>query len=230
VLAELAVRASLEIRAMDNNMNNKKLKSYAILLSYEVSDEEKQIATKLIYFFDHLVKIIKICSDHLNLIYEPFKEDQNVSPEQVFQARAALRRYRDKVIDNFNSFKRQAFRCFALLKHFSADTQVMKLEKSFTMSISDIEKQVNRFVELFENLKSKDFSQGVVKGIENIKKELAELEQIIEDRIIAHVKDNILARTWVDNVSEELQEKIENKIPLSIELVNERNKKLEGNN
>jgi dGTP triphosphohydrolase len=204
-----------------------KIKSYAIQMSYEVPSEEKDRATKIVLYFQHLIKIADFCNEHLDLIYTPFKDNPEISPEQVFKARAALRRYRDKVADNFNIFKRQAFKCFTLLQPFSVDTQIVKLTKSFVLSIDDIEKQVNRFIELFSNLESKEFGQSIVKGVDNIKKELAQLKQIIEDRIINHVQDNILARNWVDVVSNELQQKVEKKIPLSIELVNERNKKLE---
>lgn len=197
-------------------------------MTYQVSSEEKDAANKIILYLDHLIKIGKFCDKHLDLIYIPFKDNANITPEQTFKARAALRRYRDKVADNFNVMKRQSFKSFVLIQPFSVDTQVVKLSKSFVLSINDIEKQVNRFIELFSNLNSKEFGAAVVKGAEGIKKELAQLEQIIEDRIKPHIQNNILARNWVDSVSDELQEKVETKIPLSIELVNKRKEKLEG--
>jgi hypothetical protein len=204
-----------------------KRKIYATQMSYEVPSEEKDKANKIIVYLDHLIKILNFCDEHLDLIYTPFKDNPEISPDQTFKARAALRRYRDKVADNFNVFKRQAFKCFLLLQPFAIDTQIVKLSKSFVLSIEDIEKQVNRFIELFSNLKSKDFGQAVVKGAESIKKEMAQLNQIIEDRIKNHIQNNILARNWVDTVSDELQQKVEKNIPLSIRLVEERNEKLD---
>lgn len=206
---------------------NKKMKIYALQMAYEVPSEEKDKANKIVIYLEHLLKISKVCDKHLDLIYFPFKDNPETSPEQIFKARAALRRYRDKSIDNFNTLKRQAFKCFALLQPFSIDTQIVKLSKSFVLAIGDVEKQVNRFVELFDNLEAKEFAQGIVKAVENIKKELAQLEQIVQDRVINHIQTNILARNWVDNVSDELQQKVETKIPLSIEMVNERNKRTE---
>lgn len=209
-------------------MQSKSKKSYALQMTYEVPSEEKDRATKIILYLDHLLKILRFCDNHLSLIYTPFKDKQDISPQQVFKARAALRRYRDKLVDNFNTFKRQAFKCFVLLQPFSVDTQIVKLMKSFVLCIGDIEKQVNRFVDLFSNLESKDFGQAVVKGAEGIKNEIAQLQQIIEDRIKTHIQNNILASNWVDSVSEELQEKVEDRIPLSIQLVEERNKTLDS--
>jgi RNase H-fold protein (predicted Holliday junction resolvase) len=109
---------------------------------------------------------------------------------------------------------------------FSSDTQIVKFNKSFVVAIGDIEKQVNRFIELFSNLESKDFAAIVVKSIENIKKETAQLDQIIEDRIKPYIENNILAINWTDSVSEELQEKVEKRVPLTVRLVEER----EGSN
>lgn len=208
------------------NMDQKK-KSYATQMSYEVPSEEKDQATKIILYLDHLIKIISFCEEHIDLIYIPFKDNPNISPDQVFKARAALRRYRDKVADNFNVFKRQAFKCFLLIQPFSIDTQIVKLSKSFVLCINDIEKQVNRFIDLFSNLQSKEFPAAIVKGSEGIKKETAQLKQIIEDRIKNHIQNNILARSWVDTVSNELQQKVEKKIPLSIKLVEDRQNKIE---
>ena len=199
-------------------------KRYALQMSYQVPSEDRDRAEKTIQAFDYLLKGLKMANAHLDLIYIPFKENSNITPEQTYKARAALRRYRDKAAQNFNIVKRMAFKCYVFLQPFSSDTQVVKLSKSFIFTMSDIEKQVNRFLNLFSSLDAKDFAQTIVKAAENIKKEIAQTEQIIEDRIKAHIENNILARTWVDSVGDELQQKVEKKIPLSIELVNERNK------
>lgn len=203
-----------------------KIKLYAIQLSYEIPSEEKDKAIKIINYLDFLLKQIKYCDDHLDLIYIPFKDSQEIPPDQIFKVRAALRRYRDKVAENFNNLKIYAFKIFALMQFFASDTQMSKLIKSFVIAIEDIEKQVNRFLDIFSNLDTKDFSKNVVKGAESIKKELAEIKQILEDRIKNHIETNILARNWVDNISKELQKKVEDKIPLSVSLVNDRNEKL----
>ena len=198
-------------------------------MSYTVPSEEKDRAEKILKGFDFLLKKLQAADEHLDLIYVPFKENPSITPEQTYKARAALRRYRDKVADNFNGIKRIAFRCYIMLQPFASDTQIVKISKVFILSMSDIEKQVNRFIDLFATLEAKDFAQTVVKAVENVKKEVAQLQQIAEDRIKGHIETNILARNWVNNVSEELQEKVEKRIPLAVELVNERNKMLEEN-
>jgi hypothetical protein len=177
---------------------------------------------------DILVRKLKTCEEHLDLIYTPFKNNPNITPEQTYKVRAALWRYKDRVADNFNAFKRIAFRCFVMIQPFASDTQIIKFNKSFVLAIGDIEKQVNRFIDLFQNLEAKDFAATVVKSVENIKKETAQLEQIIEDRIKAYIENNILAVNWTDHVSDLLQEKVEKRVPLAVRLVEERENN--GNN
>lgn len=199
------------------------IKKYAIQLSYSVSDEEKEMAEKALAYYNFLLRTLKQANDHLDLIYTPFKDGSPILPKSAWKNRAALRRYRDANIDIFNKFKRIAFKCFSLMHEFSSDTQAMKLNNSFVMSIGDIEKQVNRFSDLFSDLKSKEFGSSIVKSIDNIKKEIAQLEQIVEDRIMGYLENDLLNKSWVDSVSKELQHKIEEKIPESIRMIRERN-------
>jgi DNA-binding ferritin-like protein (Dps family) len=133
---------------------------------------------------------------------------------------------RDKVVDNFNDFKRSAFNCVNIMQIFSTDTQTLKLMKSFISSIDELEVKVNRFVDIFSDLESKSFAQDVVKLIENIQAQCDDIHEIIDDRIKTHIQTNILATSWVDNVSTDLQMQIERKTPLIIDLFNKRQDEL----
>lgn len=200
------------------------------MMTYQISDNEKERAEKAMRWFNHCLKLLEQCDEHLNLLYNPFKKSPDITVEKIFERRAMLRTYRDKVVDNFNKFKKAAFKAYVIMQPFTSDTQTEKLMKSFVSSIEDIEIQVNRFVDLFGNLKLEDFSKAVVTGIENIKKEIVQLEQIVDERVKDHLQTNILARNWVDNVSNELQEKVEKKSPLVMQLVEDRMKLLNDPN
>ncbi len=201
-------------------------KAYAVQMSYDVSDGERAQAEKALITFDHALSLLKIANDHLNIMSVPFKNNPDISTEQITKYRAALRRFRDRAVENFNSFKVMSFRCITLMQMFSSDTQTVKIMKSFISSIDDIEKQVNQFVSLFDKLESKTFVADVVKYIEKIQKECAELEEVIDERIKSHIQSNILGKTWIDGISNELQMKIEKKTPLLIDLHNERQNQL----
>lgn len=203
-------------------------KSYSVQMSYNITDAEKAQAEKALLAFNMCLKLLTIALDHLNIMGIPFKDHPDIAPEQLIKFRAALRRYRDKCIENFNNFKLTAFKCITYMQPFANDTQTAKLLKSFISSIEDIEKQVNIFSDLFNNLKSKDFITQAVQLIDSIKKEVNQLEEIIDDRIKSHIQSDILGKSWVNNISDELEMKIEKKTPLLIDLNKERQEELRG--
>lgn len=201
-------------------------KAYSIQMSYNVSDDEKKLAEKALLYFDFALKKLNIATTHLNIMKTPFKENPQVDPKSIMQARSALRRFRDKVIDNFNEFKIVCFNCVNIMQSFASDTQSVKLMKSFISSIDGVEVKVNDFADLFLDLQSKEFVNDIIKIIEDIQKESDSLEEIIDERIKNHIQSNILAKSWVDSISNDLQVNIEKKTPLILDLFNERQDQL----
>jgi hypothetical protein len=201
-------------------------KAYAVQMSYEVSDSEKEAAETALMCFNHAVKKLVLASEHLNLMKTPFKDNPEMDTKELMAARAAIRRFRDKAVENFNVFKTDSFKCVNSMQVFASDTQTVKLMKSFISSIDDLEVQVNDFADLFTDLEAKDFAKNVVEAIESIQKQCEEIEEIIDERIKNHIQTNILATSWVDSVSNDLQMQIEQKTPLVMDLFNKRQDQL----
>jgi len=199
------------------------------MMTYEVSDEEKMQAERALIYFDHTIKQLKLASNHLDLMKTPFKNNPEMDPKEVMKARAPIRRFRDKSVENFNLFKRSAFQCVKLMQDFSNDTQTLKLMKSFISTVNDLEDKVNRFVELFSDLEEKDFANNVVSFIEDIQSKCDDIEEIVDDRIKDHIRQNILATSWVNSVGNDLETKIEPKVPLILDLFNKRQDALNNN-
>ena len=195
-------------------------------MSYNVSDSERSQAEKALLYFKAAEKYLVQASDHLNIMKTPFKDNQDMTPEDVMAARAVIRRFRDKAIENFDRFKKVAFDCVNLMQTFSSDTQTLKLMKSFIAGVDDLETSVNQFADLFNDLHSKDFVKDVVAAIESIQKQCDEIEEIVDERIKSHIQTNILAKSWVDSISNDLQMKIEKKTPLIVDLYNQRQEQL----
>src|ERR1700687_4163395 len=143
-------------------------KSYITQMTYEVSDAEKMEAIRALEFFNHTLSLLHMASDHLDIMKTPFKNNPEMDPKEVMKARAAIRRFRDKSVENFNEFKYAAFKCVNVMQNFASDTQTLKLMKSFIASINDLEDKVNEFVDLFNDLESKDFPAQIVSTIEKI--------------------------------------------------------------
>jgi hypothetical protein len=201
-------------------------KAYSVQMSYEVTDEEKHQAEKAILYFNHAARLLNGASDYLNLMKTPFKESPDISPEEIMKTRAALRIFRDRAVKQFNIFKYASFKCVKSMQHFSSDTQTLKLMKSFISSIDDLQIKVNKFVELFSNLQDKDFVKNIVENIESIQDHSETIDSVIDERIKPHIQNNILASNWVDDVSNELQIKLNKKTPIIIDLFNKRQEQL----
>lgn len=201
-------------------------RAYAIQMSYDVSDEEKNQAEKALLAFEHASKTLQLANNHLNIMKTPFKDNSEIDPKEVIKARVAIRRFRDQSVDNFNNFKRQAFNCVNIMQTFGSDTQSLKLMKLFISSIDDLESKVNKFVELCNDLESKSFVQDIVKELEAIQDQCKDIQEIIDERIKNHIQSNILATSWVDSVSTDLQMTIEEKTPLIVDLFNQRQDQL----
>lgn len=195
-------------------------------MSYDVSDGERSRAEKALLYFKAAEKYLVQAADHLNIMKTPFKDNEDMTPEDVVKARAVIRRFRDKAIDNFDNFKKVAFDCVNLMQTFSSDTQTLKLMKSFISSVDDLENSVNQFADLFNDLQSKEFVKDVVAAIEGIQKQCDDIEKIVDERIKSHIQTNILAKSWVDSISNDLQMKIEKKTPLIVDLYNQRQEQL----
>jgi len=201
-------------------------RGYSIRMTYEVSDSEKQRAEKALLHFNHAIKLLSLASDHLNIMKIPFKEHPEIDVKAIKKARAAIRRFRDQAINSFNDFKIESFRCINIMKSFSTDNQTSKIMKSFITAVDDLEVYVNDFVGLFNELESKEFPKKIVEDIEKIQEQCEEIEEIVDERIKDHIQSNILATSWVDSVSNELQMEVEEKTPLMLELFDKRQEEL----
>lgn len=201
-------------------------KAYSIQMSYNVTDEEKHQAELAILYFNHASKSLDKASDYLNIIKTPFKDNPDISTEEIVKERASIRKFRDKSVDKFNDFKLKSFRCIKVIQNFSSDTQTVKLIKSFITSIDDLQIKVNNYVDLFSNLQDKDFVKNIVEHIDLIQEQCENIDSIIEERIKSHIQTNILASNWINDVSDELQVEVTKKVPIILELSNQRQEQL----
>jgi hypothetical protein len=201
-------------------------KSYSVQLSYNISNDEKRQAELALIYFEHAAKSLDKACNNLNLMKTPFKDNPEITPEEIFKARPAIRRFRDTVVKNFNFFKKLSFKCVSIMQAFESDTQSTKLMKSFISSIDSLEKEVNNFVKLFNDLKAKDFVKNITSSIESIQKQCEEIDEVIDERIKTHIQQNILSKNWINTVGDGLQETIKEKTPLIIDLYNKQQDQL----
>jgi molecular chaperone GrpE (heat shock protein) len=187
-------------------------------LTYEISEQEKEQAQKVIESFEKTIRSLTKATEYLNIMHDPFKKNPAISTDQILKYRAAIRRFRDTAIDNFNQVKIDSFRCISNIQIFTSDTKISKLMKTFVLSIENLEKKVNSFSYLFIKLKSETFVQDIINSIDDIKKESDQIKKSIDERIKPYIETNIIGDVWVQNMESKLNEKIDKKKSIILEV------------
>lgn len=206
-------------------------RAYAIQMSFDVPDAEKRVAEKAYESFEDLLSLLRLASTHLDIIYEPFKKLQSpVDAETIMEYRVTFRDYRDKIKENYDEIIKKAYNCALLMGEFSSDNRIVDMMNAFVSAKDDLEKQVNRLLSIFSNLNSSEFAIYLTKAIELVKKENSQLKDLINDRVLEHISTNILAKNWVNNVTDENQRKVYERLPLIVELFRERQKAMNNAN
>lgn len=201
--------------------------AHAVEMAFEIPDAEKEVASVASDRFNAVIDAIDQAKDHLNLMYEPFKKHENISSKSLIKRRGVLNRYKQQVKKNFNRVMQLSLYALDKFQYFSTDTEISELISTFKDSVEDVEKQVNIFLDILNDYESTDFRKHVLSTIEGCQKQCVQLKEMIKDRIIDHIDANILTKNWVTNTGNELNFKIQNRIPLITQLYNERKKALE---
>jgi hypothetical protein len=208
-------------------------RAYNLQMSRDITPVEKAGAEKAVLVFDHTVKELNKATDHVLIMLTPFKDNPDIPEEELIEFRSNLRDYRDRLMDNFKTFKEAAFQCIVALNPFSMDTETTKIKKSFIALVDELETEVNKFAELFSNLKDKAFIQSAVASLTLIDTKSEEIKEFIEDRAKNHIQKEILGKTWMDSISDEFNIKVDRPMPKLLELEEDRKKQLNdlaGNN
>lgn len=198
----------------------------SINMSIDVPDSEKKLAQRVVRKFQFLVKKIDAFDKHLDILYNPFKSHENVSEESITEHRAALRRYRDKINENFDEIKVFIVGCITDFNQFSSDTNIAELITSFNDNVTSISDNLEILATNLDNWQDKDYRASVMGSIELVKKDTEQLETLINDRIITDINKNILGKNWTDNLDDKLKSSIKDREPYIKQLHDEKEKKL----
>jgi len=198
--------------------------AYLLQMNTELNDEEKSIANRGLIRSKKAQKDLKNCLFFISGFYTPFKDNSESTPEEIFKIRATLRIFRDKNIENFNNFKMSAFYLLECLEYFSTDVQTIAIVNSFNSYIDELEDLVNKFSDLFSDLKSKDFIKKSIEYLDKIKSKIDDVLDMLDNRINKHIKENMLSINWRDELAATLNKTIKDRVPILLELEKKQNK------
>lgn len=201
-------------------------KAYSVQMNFNVPESEKRVAEKAEEYFERLLSNAEDVIKYLDLIYVPFSKHQNVDSEMLVEYRRTFRQYKDQVRRKFRRILKTAYRAVALMNEFSIDTATEELMNSFMGSVRELEKYVDTFVSIFSNLSSPDFRNNLISTIDSIKKQLNQIRQLVLDRVMDHIDSNILAKDWAKDLLDRVDEPLQERVPLVVQLFRERQQAL----
>jgi len=195
----------------------------SIEMSFDISDSEKKLAEDAINLVLKVVNLLSLAKDHLDIMYNPFKKNNSVSTESLIRSRGKLNIYKQQVKKNFEEVKLVSFYAVTKLNNFKTDNHILELINSFKDSMSSLEKQVVIFLDILDDFKSEEFRDSVLAAIESIRKEILDLNNLVKDRIVTHIDENIIGKDWTSSIDNKLKDKVKEEVPLIIQLTKERN-------
>lgn len=199
------------------------------IFSYDIPDSEKKIAEEASLRFEYSIKALNSATKHLDTIYRPFEMHDSVSVKSVVEGRGILNRFRQASKDKFEKFKARVVLAIQKLHYFSnGDTEIQELISSFEQGAEGVTKKVEEFYEIMEDLENPEFKNSIMSAIDTIKVEVDELNEITKDRIIKHIDEHLIGKTWMTETKDKLNVDFENSVPLITQLFDERKEMQEG--
>lgn len=198
----------------------------SIEMSFDVPESEKKAAIKSKQLFKKVIASLDVFKDHLNLIYDPFKNAQEISEKSLNDFRGAFFRYKKQVQKNLDNIKKNSFEALYSFNIFKIDSRAEELINGFRDSVEDIQLQSNKFFDILDDKSNPDFKSNLIKSIDNIKKICFELENQIQEGIYGYIDKDILNINWFNAAKTEFGG--EEAVPYITVLLKERQEELEG--
>jgi len=98
-----------------------------IEMSFDIPESEKKEAQAASDDFKKVISTLDAAKKHLNMIYEPFQDSEEIPPEAIYEFRGAIFRYKEQIKENFNKVKAVAFLAVMRFNYFATDTHITEL-------------------------------------------------------------------------------------------------------
>jgi dGTP triphosphohydrolase len=202
--------------------------AYSVQMNYDVPESEKKIAEMAKQHFEEVIVACEDLADYLLKIYNPFYKLQNPDMKLIQKYSKTFIDYSKEVNNKFEDILTATKESIKSMEEFRADTSTEEMMDSFMGAIRELRKYIDIFMSIFQNLNNQDFRNNLISTIDSTKRQLNQIKQLIMDRILEHIENNILARNWSESISDDQDIKQEEKVPLVVELYRKRQQALQG--
>ena len=124
-----------------------------IEMSFDIPDSEKEIALEAKSFLEAVSNNMKQAVEHLDNIYTPFKEHDNITTESLVANRGILQgRFSTKIKNNFNKSNLYALLAIRKLNYFSnGDSDIREIINSFKDAVKEVGIAVSNLLSIIKN-------------------------------------------------------------------------------
>jgi hypothetical protein len=196
------------------------MRKSALQLVTDIPTVEKKMAGKCIAILKMSMKILGQALNQLDDIRSAFEEFPETDGDKIWESRVLLRNLRDqaeytlferKTIEKNedHSFEYWAARFIHEAKTFTSDPDFNKLVNTLKSDISELKKLFYDFCKLYSNLKDKDFVKNTTAILKSVVDQCDQIKDLINERIIADIKKDILAEDWYSKIKD-ITKEIEN--------------------
>ena len=199
-------------------------------MSYDVPDSEVRLAKSVVEKFKGISRALETALNKLDILYEVFKKHENISTEAIVERRGVFKgRFRMEVMEDYRTVLKRAFKAIDGLNFFAVDGDINQLISSFKGSIGELKDLVDEFTKMLrDDLEEPDLRNLVLTKIDSIRKKTKETDELIYDRIINHIEENIIRSSWANTIKDEFSYKFKEYEPYIVELYKEREGAING--
>lgn len=187
--------------------------AHQIELALLIPEADKEIAKLCIELLKSTVTRLGYSDDLLNKMYLPFKENTGASTESFKKDSPAIFRYKENIKKTFSEIKYMVLKSIGQFVYFDSDTKAHEMNESLKELSQDLENLVVEVLDVMDDVEDPNFQTNIIKGMDSIKQQTTSVVELIEDRIIDYLEDNILNTNWFNKSKSDIQLELNEKIP-----------------
>ncbi len=198
-------------------------------MSFPISSEKKKEAKECCDLINDIINTdLKEYLDYIDKMYIPFKENLGITEEQANSAQIYFDIFIKNIQKDTVNIKEQVMLVLKTLEYFEKDINVFNMMKSLKEMVANISGQQDELINVLQNEEKADTFQTTVIGfIEDIKKMVKQLENLLFDRIVSFIKKDIINEDWTSEMKKDI---VEDKIDVAIEENEQKEEQKEDDN
>lgn len=198
-------------------------------MAFEIPESDKKVARICINLFESIITLLDHTEELLDMMYDPFKSADTIDTKDLEEAKGAIFRYKGKIKEKYENAKYLVLKSIGQFIYFDSDAKAHEMNESFKDQFEDLESQVKDLLDLMDDIEETDFQHKFLKQVDDLKNQHQSLRELVEDRMVDYLKDNVLQTNWFDESKDRFSIDLNKKLPNLVQLYQQQDKDLRGN-